>query len=220
MTHLDYTANLANLVVGHQANVQDVHDPLSSIQVWAGGFIDTENFTEALNAQLGVNTSGGAIRRGKLSIATEESRTSTSYGTMPTPDQIQSVVLGSTGLLLVGFSGMFKSSGNSTGSAALFLNSTQLKTDAGSTAPSVAEVGTTGTDSYRHLISAPSGLISGAGVWTGDVTTGQLLVTGSAGGFAVIFADAGTYTVSVQYKATSGSVTAKNRNLWVTTMGF
>ncbi len=41
-----------------------------------------------------------------------------------------------------------------------------------------------------------------------------------AGGPAVLFAAAGTYDVSVQFKASSGSVTASNRKLWVWTVGF
>ena len=39
-------------------------------------------------------------------------------------------------------------------------------------------------------------------------------------GICYIFAAAGTYDVSVQYKSISGSVTAKDRKLWVWTMGF
>jgi hypothetical protein len=33
------------------------------------------------------------------------------------------------------------------------------------------------------------------------------------------FAAAGTYNISVQYKATSGSITAKERKLWVAVLG-
>ena len=36
----------------------------------------------------------------------------------------------------------------------------------------------------------------------------------------MVFAAAGTYDISVQFKASSGSVTVKNRKLWVWTMGF
>lgn len=41
-----------------------------------------------------------------------------------------------------------------------------------------------------------------------------------AGGPCVLFAAAGTYTISVQFKSSSGSVTAKNRKLWVWSMAF
>lgn len=43
---------------------------------------------------------------------------------------------------------------------------------------------------------------------------------GGLGGFCTVWAAAGTYDVSVQFKSSSGSVTAKNRKLWVWTLGF
>jgi hypothetical protein len=39
------------------------------------------------------------------------------------------------------------------------------------------------------------------------------------GGSIEVFAAAGTYTIGVKYKATSGNVTAKERKLWVATLG-
>ena len=54
-------------------------------------------------------------------------------------------------------------------------------------------------------------------VYTMNASSG---VIGPWGGFTFAFAAAGTYTVSVQFKASSGSVTASNRKLWVWTIGF
>jgi hypothetical protein len=51
----------------------------------------------------------------------------------------------------------------------------------------------------------------------GGATT---LTTGDAGGVVSMFAAAGTYTISVQFKALSGSVTASNRKLWVQALSF
>jgi hypothetical protein len=67
------------------------------------------------------------------------------------------------------------------------------------------------------LTSHIAGLVSVAGTGnTTEVTTGQVVgVVGSWGGFAVVFAAAGTYDVSVQFKSSVGSVTVKNRHLWV-----
>jgi hypothetical protein len=94
------------------------------------------------------------------------------------------------------------------------------------------------------LFSTPVGLMSmdpgAAGGIAADVATGQVVggiapdaaVTYSSGTPAVIsagtagggptyiFATAGTYDISVQFKASSGSVTVKNRKLWVWTIGF
>jgi hypothetical protein len=61
------------------------------------------------------------------------------------------------------------------------------------------------------------------GAYTGDVTTGQLLGRNLAAtlmGLAVVFAAAGTYDVSIQFKSASGSVTAKERKLWVEAVSF
>lgn len=96
------------------------------------------------------------------------------------------------------------------------------------------------------LSSSPMGLVCLVGAngqaYGGDVTTGQatgtvLAVNGAlrtivgsdqialvtsyfTGNVCSVFAAAGTYTISVQYKSTSGSVTAKDRKLWVWSTGF
>lgn len=97
------------------------------------------------------------------------------------------------------------------------------------------------------LSSTPFGLVSltqasGSGAFGADVTTGQALGTVMAaggatrfnvgsdtvalatsfgvGGACYVFADAGTYTISVQYKASSGTVTASARKLYVWTQSF
>lgn len=99
------------------------------------------------------------------------------------------------------------------------------------------------------LSSCPIGLISqawgGTTGYSGDATTGQAVgnyfatsvgataeINGSvvsgifgsnkvfAGGPCDIFAASGTYTVSVQFKTASGSVTASNRKLWVQALAF
>lgn len=120
----------------------------------------------------------------------------------------------------------------------------------GAAAPKTVEAGYGGggiVNTDRSLCSFSSGLAStgNATAFTGDVTTGQAIgahsvnvVSGvgsgaafyvggggphtvdGVGGPCVIFAAAGTYDVSVQFKASSGSVTAKNRKLWVWTAGF
>lgn len=98
------------------------------------------------------------------------------------------------------------------------------------------------------LVSSPGGLVSGqASGYTGDLSTGQvvgafgtgtggdalavetnggvsLMTVASAVTFAAgpcyISAAAGTYAVGVRFKASSGSVTASNRKLWVQALPF
>lgn len=128
-------------------------------------------------------------------------------------------------------------------------NQLKISTSTSGTAPQTqAASGPSGSAADSILCSSPGGLVSAMSVLTysGDVTTGQVIgtatdgtntirqeigganftspdssfVPGGAAGPVGIFAAAGTYTVSVQFKASSGSVTAKNRKLWVWTLGF
>lgn len=151
-------------------------------------------------------------------IATEESRTNTAYGTLTTADEITGVVLPENGLIVIGFAALVKSSVSGAGRIALFIGGNQLKT-VGTTAPEVQEV-TTSEAVFSTVLSTGVGLqqtIKG----NSFVTTGQSIGSGTnSGGFCPVFAAAGTYAISVQYKATSGSVTAKERKLWVAVLGF
>ena len=149
-----------------------------------------------------------------LAIAKEESRESTTFGTLPTADLIKEVVVGEKGLLRIGYSARFKSNGSGTGKATIFLGANQLKFY--TTEPKAISVSTVGT-TYRHLSSSPAGLVtSTSGEAIGpDVTTGQLIAAATEGGMATLFVGAGTYEVSVQYRATAGNVSAKERRLFV-----
>jgi hypothetical protein len=167
----------------------------------------------------------GLVRRGKSIITTEEARTNTAYGLLTTPDRVQNLVVPTDGLIVIGFQGMVKSSSAAAGKAAIFIGSNQLKTAAAT--PVVQEASTGSADTYYPYSTCVFGLDwnSSLGSYTGDVTTGQTLgnggsTTGLSGGLCVVFANAGTYDISIQYKASTGSITAKNRKLWVWTVGF
>jgi len=153
-----------------------------------------------------------------LTIAKEESRESTTFGTLPSADVIKGVVVGEKGLLRVGYSARFKSSASSAGAAAIFLGANQLKLY--TTEPKVVSASTFGTMFRQLSSSGEAGLVTNtSNEATGsDVTTGQLISATTQGGMAELFLAAGTYDVSIQFKATSGSVTAKDRRLWVETV--
>src|SRR6187455_2983289 len=152
-------------------------------------------------------------------IATEESRTNTAFGTLTTPDEITGIVLPENGLICVGYRAVAKSTVESAGTFALFLGSNQVKAGV-SVAPEVRQANLTGTAFKPIGVSASGPDVGSGGAYSGDVTTGQLLAPNlSAAPFAVIFAAAGTYAVSVQFKASSGSVVAKERKLWAFTLG-
>lgn len=160
--------------------------------------------------------------RGFCAIATAETRTSSSYGTLTTPDQV-SVHLPANGLLYVTYQATWQSSTN-TAAAAIFLNSMQVVVAGPGTNTAQGAVLTeTITDDPLHTAShgLTTSTTSGNGS-SAPATTGQIVGdrTGNTGGPCVIFAAAGTYTVSIQFLATSGSVTVKNRKLWVRVEAF
>lgn len=162
--------------------------------------------------------------RAAVNIATSQSRTNTSYGTLTTPDQVTNIVLPTNGLIAVWYQATWQESVQGAASAAIFLGSNQLKI-AGNDAPVVQAATTNSTKGGNlavPLTTYAQGLVSIAPDtgYTGNVTTGQIVGGTSGGGPCYIFAAAGTYTVSVQFKATSGSVTAVNRTLWTQAVPF
>ena len=182
-------------------------------------------------AKLGL-TEGGVVRRGKAIIATEESTTSSSYTYLTTPDRVQNVVLPTDGLIFVAYTAAWKQSVDNTARAAIFVGN-QLKVHINGSAPAVSEasIGTgSGSTNYAPLSSVPGGLQATTGYPTpyGAVTTGQAIVgqntyatnPSGVGGICTIFAAAGTYDIGIKFKTSSGTVTAKERKLWVWTMGF
>jgi hypothetical protein len=140
------------------------------------------------------------------------------------------LVLPTDGLLLVGYQATWQESNAGQARASLFIGATQAKVAAGGAAPGVQEAQISYSGGAVPPLDAPlatgtAGLTSGtpgpAGTYTGDVTTGQIMYAGgSSGGPCVVFAAAGTYDISVQFKAGAGSVTVKNRKLWAWTIGF
>lgn len=191
-------------------------------------------------AKMGID-GAATVRRGKSIVATEQSTTSTSYTTLTTPDRVSSVVLPTDGFILVWYQAMWKESNAQNARAGIFLGSNQVKAATmGTAAPAVFDaVFASGTgsqvDEYGPLVSdtryglygtytQASGDIRTA--YTGDVTTGQVQgvrypAGDYFGGPVYIFAAAGTYDVSVQFKVNAaGSVTVKERKLLVATMGF
>lgn len=193
----------------------------------------------------------GDPSRGAVSITTSESRTNIAYGTMPTPDQVTGIVLPTNGLIAVWYQAAWQESIAGSARAAIFLGSNQLQaqgynnTSRGPQAQAAATNGISGAQLV--LATYPGGLLSsGNSSYASDATTGQAVGYGGSGtgasdashyelggvlftsaqapglgGPCYIFATAGTYTVSVQFKAPSGgSVTVLNRKLWVRGLSF
>lgn len=210
----------------------DLLAALQTILAEFNGNIDLANLSSALQSQFGLTS------RGKCIVATEESRSSASYGTLTTPDQVSDVVLPADGLIFVAYQALWKySAGGSPAQAAIFLGANQLKVqELNSTAPATQAATCQGSNNtYTALSTGAHGLVGKGGSSYlnpsgNDVTTGQLVGVArdqsdpyaydSGYGACIIFAAAGTYDVSVRFLAPTGSVTAKNRKLWVWTEGF
>jgi hypothetical protein len=144
-------------------------------------------------------------------IATEQERESTSFGKLSTPDEV-TVTIPTGGVIAVAAHVTWKSSVSAAGRVALFVGANQLKNNAAT--PAVAEEGSYSTvfSVFSTSPESESGFVfkSNSGSYTGDVTTGQLL-----GAPVLIFGlAAGSYPISLQYRATSGKVTVKQRSLW------
>lgn len=195
----------------------------------ADATLTAAKLASAVQAAAGLN--GASTRRGKSIIATEESRTSTAYGTLATPDQVSSIVMPTDGLICVAYHALWKESAVNTGNAAIFLGGNQLQYQGSNPTVQRAQAfNRTTANVYTALSTYPAGLHTPTHepITTADpATTGMLVghsnfAAGDEFGYGIchIFAAAGTYNVSVQFKSSSGTVTVKNRRLWVWSMGF
>lgn len=168
-------------------------------------------------------------RGGKSIVTTEQNTASASFVELGTPDRVQGIDLPTDGLILVRFLALFKNDGVAgQGLAALHLTTggtpTQVKSYQDAAGPLGQVASSQGTNRYAALFSAGGGLkcTTAAGAdYTAPVTTGQI-VGGATndGGLVAIFAAAGTYDVSVRFRAISGISYAKERRLWVWTKEF
>jgi hypothetical protein len=122
------------------------------------------------------------------------------------------------GLMLIGYTANVKCSVAEAGRVALFLGANQLKIHSTGPTPIAQEVEELQT-TLREVHTCHGGLRRAANESGAYVTTGQILGDPERGGPCWVFAAAGTYNISVQYKATSGSITAKERKLWVAVLG-
>lgn len=142
-------------------------------------------------------------------IATEQTRENTSFGTLGTADEVPGVVVPANSLVVISYSALWRSSVANAGRAALFIGANQAKSTNGSVQEGSSGEGAT----FKKLISGNGGLETQSNetfVTTGEVAGAGLWVRRLA---------AGTYNMSIQFKSTSGAVTAKERSLAVEVHG-
>lgn len=194
------------------------------------GWIDSSKYGDGSitsDKLAGVKAVGG----GKSVTATEQTRNSTSYGPLSgtlgtdATDEVRGIVLPADGLLVVAFDAMVKSSVGGAGSVAIHLNNTLVSRRFGTGTQGAAVTTSAGAANQYDEVTTSGDTGLSIGTATGGamspLTTGWVLTSGAAsGGPCYIFAAAGTYNVSIQFKATSGTITAKERKLWVMAMGY
>lgn len=207
--------------------------------------VDSSVFTGITNAQLKESKFTWYTPK---AISAEQSKTSTSFVTMETADEIKEVVVPENGLLFLNYRAMWKSSEAGSGDAAIFIGSNQYKVrvDEANEPATVSAVTRSGISGFHPLVTkGTAGVLamkpsSSSSV---DVTTGQGI--GSIGlgtegpfseirvantkysgyslsgdsGFCIMSMAAGTYNISIKFKASSGSVTAKERLLQIGVLG-
>jgi len=231
------TGNPNNLIGDASASMGDIQ----------GSFFDLKTFINSrpFNAdympvgtaqQLGLNDGSGQVGRGKSIITQQDTRTGTTYSTLATPDRVSGIDLPTDGIITVLFMAFWNESVDGAGRAAIFIGSNQLSLSQVGTGIGLQECANPGAANITQpLTSCWYGLTSGGGGSAASghavpATTGQAVAlngNGStdagnqiAGGPCYIFAAAGTYDISVQFKASSGSVNVLNRRLWVKAEGY
>lgn len=214
------------------ANFQALVDFLNStgVHAYQDGTLTKDDVASALAAHLGVND-GSNVRRGLCSIATEETTTSTSFVELTTPDQVSSIVMPTDGLIAIGYRALWKLTGaTNDGSAAIFLNDNQIKSASTNSAPIVRQISLDATgDNYGILTTAggQGGLACAESASSNSSFTGTGTILqpepATAGSIVYVYADAGTYDVSIRFAVNvtaGGTLSVKERKLWVWAMGF
>lgn len=226
MTVFNYTSgDPNNLTASSSASMADIQGPFVDLKTFLNGrTLNEDNLPVSMLQRLGLGDSSGQKGRGVSFNATTGTRTNVAYGALnDAADQVTGLVVPTNALVEIGVFATWQNSVANAGRAAIFIGSNQLKVSDGSAAPVVQEASMTFAtiNADAVLTSMPTGINSPpmAAAYTGSVTTGQVLGQVNAspfngGTFRIFNLAAGTYTISVQYKSATGSVTAKNRLLW------
>jgi hypothetical protein len=207
--------------------INELNGNLDNSNLKSTAAITSEKFADADKLGLSVT---GAVRRGAVSIPAAEATAATNYSptNLATPDRVQNVVMPTNGLIAIWYQAIWQNTVATNARAAIFIGANQLKGAIGTGAPVVQDrAGPTETndDAPLFTISNGLGIVPGVGATT-EVTTGQIVgedpgVTSALGGPVYVFAAAGTYDISIQFKnQAAGSLTVKNRHLWVMSIGF
>lgn len=190
----------------------------------ATGILNTDLDPTTVLQPVGLNETTD-VHRGKFiqSGSSFETITSTSYADMTTPDRVQNIVLPTDGLIDIYYHAEWSSSVSNVGKAAIFLGSNQLKKPTSTGGTSVQEVTSAASNIESPVVTCSAGLVAAVNSvdYGGPVTTGQVIGDNNGiGGACTVFAAAGTYTVGIKYKSSSGTVQRRYGKLWVVARSF
>jgi hypothetical protein len=142
-------------------------------------------------------------------VTASQSRASTTYGVLSTADEISGIVIpGPTSILEVMFSLRYSSTVTNAGAVSLFLGTEQIRAPENAGFVEALSAGSGVTQRLFSNPGSPSGLTAGAG-------SGAEAKNAVVGGWLpVSHIEAGTYAVSLRFRASSGSISADNRVLY------
>lgn len=192
--------------------------------------IQAEKFSPDLREQARITTPT-EVRSGRLFIAEEGTRSTNTWGPLNNgPDVIPNVLVAENSLLRIKYSALVKSTGAFQGTANIRVGPSgvqgRLVTAHFQGVPSESLPGfSENANDYDWLYTTPKGSALQSVPFQGGATLGNaardsLQRPTWVGDFVTIEVGPGVYTVGVEYFATTGTVTAKERRLWVESVSF
>src|SRR5947207_3956161 len=156
-------------VVGEKRSIAEpkVDTALKEVETWANGNIGSNNIeakgvTEAMlstavQTLLNEKTAGGVMK--KKVIATEQTRTSETFGVLATADEVELEMV-ENGLIAVAYQATWKESTKNTAKAAIFIDAVELKSaEAKEASAAATQTGIGGTEGkFAPLATSTNGL--------------------------------------------------------------
>lgn len=223
MTTLSYPNHPAGSDI---KSIENILANFDAVVTWANGNVDANNMNASAAQSAGMNQSTQVVK-GSAIIPASQGTASTVFTKLATPDQVTGVTVPTGGLIAVWFRAIWATSVSAAGLAAICVNDVPIQWDTGGAAPS-AGAACALSPSFVNIANVVSSFVGGLNTvnsntsYLGDVTTGQALAdANNLGGPCYIFGlTAGVYTVSVQWRCSSGSLSASNRRLYVKAYSF
>jgi hypothetical protein len=183
--------------------------------------VGVQELDGTVNDLLGVSESS-TVRRGNFVRAAQDNLASATYQKMGNADEVINIAVPATSLLHIMYRAEWsKSDSGATATAAIFLDGDQLKytpAPGPATAPAVQEIANSENNIvWKPLYTDEGGITqsTASSNYSGDASS-----TGQVVKFTTVEVDTGTYDVSVRFKVSAGTVSARYRSLYVWTAQY